>query len=37
MTAMIHTDFLNQSTIFKRALTSSVEMFFKTHFKYKLV
>lgn len=37
MTAMIHADFLNHSITFKRALTSSMEIFLKTHFKYKLV
>lgn len=37
MTAMIHKDFLNHSSIFKRALTSSIEIFLKTPFKYKLV
>lgn len=37
MTAMIHTDFLNHSSIFKRALMSFMEMSSQTHFKYKLV
>lgn len=37
MTAMIHTDFVNHSSIFKRALISVMEMSSQIHFKYKLV